>query len=229
MGLSTTFQCLTVIPLLLFSDRIFRKLSHPNVQVLCFAVNVVRLIGMYTSFPHYQRIFLFLIILNFPFKQDIRICTIHICVCYLNRWMRFPGTLRARRMQPMLTNQERRLLQLPFKDYWEDLPSDQARIFLNIKVTYKDRVVCVKSIRLSYAGFGVGSSGGSLLIGAYGQRVTFRILGGISFITGLFYFLFNFFYLRLKNTKTMDNADTVNQNEMASERISTLSSNGGSS
>ena len=134
MGLSTTFQCLTVIPLLLFSDRIFRKLSHPNVQVICFAVNVVRLIGMHTSFPHYQRIFHVLIILNFPFKQDIRICTIHICVCYLNRWMRFPGTLRAHHMQPMLTNQERRLLQLPFKDYWEDLPSDLVRIFKNIQV-----------------------------------------------------------------------------------------------
>ena len=80
-----------------------------------------------------------------------------------------------------------------------------------------------------YAGFGVGSSGGSLLIGAYGQRVTFRILGGISFITGLFYFLFNFFYLRPKNTKTMDSAEAVNQNEMVSETISPLSSNGGSS
>lgn len=142
MGLSNTFQCLTVIPLLLFSDRIFRKLSHPNVQVICFAVNVVRLIGMqaYTSLSHYQRIFHVVIILNFPFKQDIRICTIHICVCYLNRWMRFPGTLRAHHMQPMLTNQERRLLQLPFKDYWEDLPSDLVKIFKNIQVIqYKDR------------------------------------------------------------------------------------------
>lgn len=76
------------------------------------------------------------------------------------------------------------------------------------------------------AGFGVGSSGGSLLIGAYGQRVTFRILGGVSFITGLFYFLFNFFYLRPKNTEKIDSTNAANQNEVDSETISSLSPNG---
>lgn len=54
MGLSNTFQCVSVIPLLIFSDRIFRKLSHPNVQVLCFAVNVIRLIGIYYRMKNYK-------------------------------------------------------------------------------------------------------------------------------------------------------------------------------
>ncbi|EFX88453.1 hypothetical protein DAPPUDRAFT_234331 [Daphnia pulex] len=47
-------------------------------------------------------------------------------------------------------------------------------------------------------GCGTGSIGGGLLIGVYGLRVTFRILGAISFITGLLYFLINIFYLRQK-------------------------------
>jgi hypothetical protein len=43
-------------------------------------------------------------------------------------------------------------------------------------------------------GCGVGSFGGSLLIGVYGLRVTFRILGVVSFIRGLLYYLLNIFY-----------------------------------
>lgn len=39
MGLSNTVQSVALIPLLIFSDRIFRKLSHPNVQVICAIIN----------------------------------------------------------------------------------------------------------------------------------------------------------------------------------------------
>jgi hypothetical protein len=53
----------------------------------------------------------------------------------------------------------------------------------------------------SLLGWGVSSYGGSLLISAYGQRVTFRILGVISFLTAFIYLLFNFFYLRPRNNK----------------------------
>lgn len=47
-------------------------------------------------------------------------------------------------------------------------------------------------------GAGIGSSVGGAMIGAYGQRVVFRILGIVAFFTGFFYLLFNFFYLRPK-------------------------------
>lgn len=50
-------------------------------------------------------------------------------------------------------------------------------------------------------GWAVSSYGGSLLIAAYGQRVTFRILSVISFITAFIYLLFNFFYLRPRNNQ----------------------------
>ena len=46
MGLSNTLQSVVSIPFLLFSDLIFRKLSHPNVIVICFGVNVIRFIGI---------------------------------------------------------------------------------------------------------------------------------------------------------------------------------------
>jgi hypothetical protein len=47
-------------------------------------------------------------------------------------------------------------------------------------------------------GAGIGSSVGRVLIGAFGKRVVFRILGVIAFLTGFLYFLFNIFYLRPK-------------------------------
>ena len=45
MGLTITISCLVGIPPLLMSDKIFRKIGHPNVQVIGFAVYVIRLIG----------------------------------------------------------------------------------------------------------------------------------------------------------------------------------------
>ncbi|EFX61912.1 hypothetical protein DAPPUDRAFT_302678 [Daphnia pulex] len=60
-------------------------------------------------------------------------------------------------------------------------------------------------------GAGIGSSVGGVLIGAFGQRVVFRILGVIAFLTGFFYFLFNILYLRLKandKNNTAEKADS---------------------
>ena len=46
MGLCLTVSCLSGIPPLVLSDKIFRRLGHPNVQVLGFIVFVIRLIGI---------------------------------------------------------------------------------------------------------------------------------------------------------------------------------------
>ena len=45
MGLTVTVSALAGIVPLLFSDKIFRKIGHPNVQVIGFGVYVIRLIG----------------------------------------------------------------------------------------------------------------------------------------------------------------------------------------
>ena len=45
MGLTVTVSALAGIVPLLFSDKIFRKIGHPNVQVTGFGVYVIRLIG----------------------------------------------------------------------------------------------------------------------------------------------------------------------------------------
>ena len=45
MGLTLTVSGLSGLPALLLSDKIFRKIGHPNVQVLGFYVYVIRLIG----------------------------------------------------------------------------------------------------------------------------------------------------------------------------------------
>jgi len=46
MGLTVTVSCLSGIVPLLFSDKIFRTIGHPNVQVIGFTVYVIRLIGI---------------------------------------------------------------------------------------------------------------------------------------------------------------------------------------
>lgn len=63
-----------------------------------------------------------------------------------------------------------------------------------------------------FSGCGTGSFGGSLLIGVYGIRITFRILGVTSFVTGLLYFLLNIFYLRQKNDAKLKSSYKVDQN-----------------
>ena len=45
MGLAITVSSLTSIPLLLFSNVIFKNLGHPNVLVVGMAFYVIRLIG----------------------------------------------------------------------------------------------------------------------------------------------------------------------------------------
>ncbi|KAK4026589.1 hypothetical protein OUZ56_015594 [Daphnia magna] len=45
MGLTVTVSSLFGIPALIFSDVIFRKIGHPNVQIIGFAFYVIRLIG----------------------------------------------------------------------------------------------------------------------------------------------------------------------------------------
>jgi hypothetical protein len=67
-------------------------------------------------------------------------------------------------------------------------------------------------------GAGIGSSVGGVLIGAFGQRVVFRILGVIAFLTGFFYFLFNILYLRLKaNDKNNTIVDKAELNRKVEE------------
>ncbi len=61
-------------------------------------------------------------------------------------------------------------------------------------------------------GAGIGSSVGGALIGAFGQRVVFRILGVIAFLAGFLYSLFIIFYLRPKasekNNATVEKIDS---------------------
>lgn len=45
MGLTVTVSSLFGIPALLLSDIIFRRIGHPNVQIVGFAVYIIRLIG----------------------------------------------------------------------------------------------------------------------------------------------------------------------------------------
>jgi Na+/melibiose symporter-like transporter len=45
MGLTVTVSSLFGIPALILSDVIFRRIGHPNVQIIGFAFYVVRLIG----------------------------------------------------------------------------------------------------------------------------------------------------------------------------------------
>ena len=45
MGITVTVSCLSGIPALLFSDKIFRTIGHPNVQIIGFTVYIIRLIG----------------------------------------------------------------------------------------------------------------------------------------------------------------------------------------
>ena len=53
MGLTVTVSCLSGIVPLLFSDKIFRKIGHPNVQIIGFLVYVIRLIGYsYLTMPY---------------------------------------------------------------------------------------------------------------------------------------------------------------------------------
>lgn len=49
MGLTVTISSLFGIPALLVSDVVFRRIGHANIQVIGFAVYIVRLIGTYTS------------------------------------------------------------------------------------------------------------------------------------------------------------------------------------
>lgn len=45
MGLTVTVSALSGIPALLCSDFVFRKIGHPSVQVIGFAVYTIRLVG----------------------------------------------------------------------------------------------------------------------------------------------------------------------------------------
>ena len=45
MGLTVTVSSLFGVPVLLMSDTIFRRIGHPNVQIIGFAIYVIRLIG----------------------------------------------------------------------------------------------------------------------------------------------------------------------------------------
>ena len=45
MGLTLTLSAVSGIPVLIMSDKIFRKIGHPNVQIIGFLFYVVRLIG----------------------------------------------------------------------------------------------------------------------------------------------------------------------------------------
>jgi MFS_1 like family len=48
MGLTLTISALSGIPALLISDYVFRKIGHPNVQVIGFIFYVFRLFGTAT-------------------------------------------------------------------------------------------------------------------------------------------------------------------------------------
>lgn len=92
MGLSNTFQSMTVIPLLLISDLISRKPGHPNVQTLRLSINFILLLG--TSFYSYPKL-----------KLRIQFCSSRRLRGYsylkdpglscFNRWMRCATTFHG--------------------------------------------------------------------------------------------------------------------------------------
>lgn len=45
MGLTVTVSSLFGIPALLVSDVVFRRIGHPNIQVIGFLVYIIRLVG----------------------------------------------------------------------------------------------------------------------------------------------------------------------------------------
>lgn len=47
MGLAVMGQCILAVPILMTSDAIYRKFGHRNVIIFCFAVNFIRLTGVY--------------------------------------------------------------------------------------------------------------------------------------------------------------------------------------
>ena len=49
MGLTLTLSAISGIPVLILSDRIFRKIGHPNVQIIGFLVYVIRLVGKHKN------------------------------------------------------------------------------------------------------------------------------------------------------------------------------------
>ncbi|XP_057367699.1 uncharacterized protein LOC130688706 [Daphnia carinata] len=158
MGLSVMISCLAAIPLLLFSESIFRKFSYPNVTIFCFAVFIIRLIGYsYISMPS-------------------------LCLVY------------------------------------ESIEAVTGTLAMTTLMIYGSRLGTTSTvasiqglISAAYFGLGagIGSTVGGFLIGAYGQRTTFRILGVIAFITGFFYFLFNVFYLRRRNSNIIGNGSAA--------------------
>ena len=53
MGLTVTVSSLSGIPALLVSDYVFRKIGHPSVQIIGFAVYTIRLVGYsYVNEPY---------------------------------------------------------------------------------------------------------------------------------------------------------------------------------
>ncbi|XP_057367697.1 uncharacterized protein LOC130688704 isoform X2 [Daphnia carinata] len=147
MGLSSTVQSVIMIPLLLMSDYIFRKLGHPNVQTLGLSINFIRLLG-------------------YSYLYDPRLC---LLLESLDTLCFFFG----------------RTSQIAYANELGTLTTVASTQGLLGAITFG-------------LGLGLGSVTGSLLIGSYGQRLTFRIMASVSLVTGILYFIFN---LRFKNKK----------------------------
>jgi hypothetical protein len=47
----------------------------------------------------------------------------------------------------------------------------------------------------------------------HGMRATFRVLGVVSIVTAILYFLFNIFYIRRRNNFTLDQLAASSKNE----------------
>ena len=45
MGLTLTLSAVSGVPVLIMSDKIFRTIGHPNVQIIGFLFYLIRLIG----------------------------------------------------------------------------------------------------------------------------------------------------------------------------------------
>jgi len=159
MGLTVTVSCLSGIPFLLFSDKIFRTIGHPNVQIIGFVVYVIRFIGY--SY------------LNNPY----------LCLVYEV----MESTTYALMMTSMLS-------------YAAQLSS----------TTTLATVQGVFAASYFGIGRGIGTFMGGFLIKWFGEgnldktvgaRSTFRLLGVVSAIVALLYFLFNIFYIRRRNNK----------------------------
>lgn len=170
MGLTVTVSCLSGIPVLLFSDKIFRTIGHPNVQVIGFLVYVIRLIGY--SY------------LNNPY----------MCLVY--------EVMESITSALMMTSMTSYAAQLSSTTTLTTVQGVFGAAYFGIG----------RGIGTFVGGFLMKWFGGDSLDKTVGTRATFRLLGAVSSVVALLYFIFNIFYIRRRKKEGNNHEKELSQN-----------------